>query len=106
MFSIDATDLHWMDGVPAKEDRCLHGHATARIGTETFKYDATVSATALYLLKSLKKDHKIYESNQMLGVILLTEYHASSIRLWRVILLRSDIRLTPSDIRYASLSGE
>ena len=26
----------------------------------------------------------------------------NSIRLWRVVLLRSDIRLTPSDIRYAS----
>ena len=37
-----------------------------------------------------------------LGVILLTEYHASFIRLRRVVLLRSDIRLTPSDIRYAS----
>ena len=36
------------------------------------------------------------------GVILLTEYHASSIRLWRVILLRSDIQLTLSDICYAS----
>ena len=32
-------------------------------------------------------------------MILLTEYHASFIRLWRVILLRSDIRLMPSDIR-------
>ena len=41
-----------------------------------------------------------------LGVILLTEYYASSIRLWRVILLRSDIRLAPSYIRYASLRGE
>ena len=36
------------------------------------------------------------------GVILLSEYHASSIRLWRVILLRSDIRLAPSGIRFAS----
>ena len=36
-------------------------------------------------------------------MILLTEYHASSIRLRRVILLRSDIRLTPSDICFASL---
>ena len=34
-----------------------------------------------------------------LVVILLTEYHASSIRLWRVVLLRSGIRLSPSDIR-------
>ena len=37
------------------------------------------------------------------SVILLTEYHANSIRLWRVLLLRSDIRLTPSDICFASL---
>ena len=30
----------------------------------------------------------------------------SYIRLRRVLLLRSDIRLTPSDIRFASLGGE
>ena len=35
-------------------------------------------------------------------MILQAEYHASSIRLRRVILLRSGIRLTPSGIRYAS----
>ena len=35
-------------------------------------------------------------------MILLSEYHAGSIRLWRVILLRSDIRLAPSGIRFAS----
>ena len=32
-------------------------------------------------------------------MILLSEYHASSIRLRRVVLLRSGIRLSPSDIR-------
>ena len=32
-------------------------------------------------------------------------YHASSIRLWRVILLRSDIRLAPSGIRFASFKA-
>jgi len=30
----------------------------------------------------------------------------NSIRLWRLVLLRSDIRLTPSDVRYASFEGE
>ena len=35
-------------------------------------------------------------------MILRLEYHDSSIRLWRVILLRSDIRLAPSGIRFAS----
>ena len=66
MFSIDVTDLHWLKDVPEKEDLCLHGHAVAKIGDEVFEYDATVSSTALYLLKSLKEDHKIDESNQML----------------------------------------
>ena len=40
-----------------------------------------------------------------MGVILLTEYHASFIRLRRVLLLCSVIRLTPSDIRFASLEA-
>ena len=35
-------------------------------------------------------------------MILLPEYHANSIRLRRVLLLRSDIRLMPSDICFAS----
>ena len=44
-------------------------------------------------------------SVEAVGVILLTEYHASFIRLRRVLLLRSVIRLTPSDIRFASLEA-
>ena len=40
--------------------------------------------------------------HRAIGVILQAEYHASFIRLLRVVLLRSDIRLAPSDIRYAS----
>ena len=67
MFSIKVSDLHWMDGADQTEDLCLHGHVTAIIGDEILEYDeATVSSTALYLLKSIKEDHKIYESNQML----------------------------------------
>ena len=67
MFSIKVSNLHWMDGVNQSEDLCLHGDAIAVIGDEVLKYDdATVSSTALYLLKSIKENHKIYESNQML----------------------------------------
>ena len=67
MFSISVSNLHWMEGVDSTEDLCLHGNAKAIIGHEVLEYDdATVSSTALYLLKSLKEDHKIYESNQML----------------------------------------
>lgn len=48
------------------EDLCLHGHAVARIADQTLEYDATVSATALYLLKSLTEDHIMYQDIQML----------------------------------------
>ena len=67
MFSIEVSNLHWMEGPKQAEDLCLHGNVVAVIGDEVLKYDnATVSSTALYLLKSVKENHKIYESNQML----------------------------------------
>jgi len=56
-----------------------------------------ILAVAVRIAKRRNKEKRSY-----LGVILLSEYHASSIRLWRVILLRSDIRLAPSGIRFAS----
>lgn len=66
-FKIDADNLCWIDGSDDNpEDLCLHGHAVAYIGEHKLEYDATVSATALYLLKSLTEDHIIYEENQIL----------------------------------------
>lgn len=66
-FLIDATELYWIDGAADNpEDLCLHGHAIAYIGDEMLEYDCTVSATALYLLKTLTEDHIIHEDNQML----------------------------------------
>lgn len=66
-FLIDATSLCWIDGsVDNADDLCLHGHATAYIGNERLEFDATVSATALYLLKTLTEEHIIHEDNQML----------------------------------------
>ena len=43
---------------------CAPVHAVARIGDETLEYEATVSATALYLLKSLSENHRTYEEEQ------------------------------------------
>lgn len=64
---IDTTELYWIDGsLDDPEDLCLHGHAIAYIGEERLEYDCTVSATALYLLKTLTEDHIIHEDNQML----------------------------------------
>ncbi len=66
-FLIDATELCWIDGsADNADDLCLHGHAVVYIGNERLEYDATVSATALYLLKTLTEEHMIYEDNQML----------------------------------------
>lgn len=66
-FLIDTTKLYWIDdSADNPEDLCLHGHAIAYIGEEKLEYDCTVSATALYLLKTLTEDHIIHEDNQML----------------------------------------
>lgn len=67
MFKIDVTDMHWLDRKQDNcEDLCLHGHAIAFIGSKKLEYDAAVSATALYLLKSLTENHIINKDNQML----------------------------------------
>lgn len=66
-FWIDAVNFTWINGeADDPEDLCLHGDATAVIGDETFTYRCTVSATALYLLKTLTQDHFIGKDNQML----------------------------------------
>ena len=59
--------MYWLydkdDGI---HDLCLHGHTTVQIGMESFSFDATISATALYLLKSLTNDHIAGKEIQML----------------------------------------
>lgn len=67
-FHIDVTECFWIGGsLDDREDLCLHGNALAVIGDRRLEYaDATVSAAALYLLKSLTEDHVIGQDNQML----------------------------------------
>ena len=65
-FSIYADNLTWInDNKDDPEDLFLHGHAVVIIGNHKLEYEATVSATALYLLKTLTEDHIIFEDNQM-----------------------------------------
>lgn len=46
-FSIEVSNLHWIEGVDEREDLCLHGDAVVFIGHERLEYqEATVSATA------------------------------------------------------------
>lgn len=66
-FLIDAAELCWIDGsADNADDLCLHGHAVVYIGNERLEFDAAVSATALYLLKTLTEDHIINTDIQML----------------------------------------
>ncbi|MGI6028363.1 MAG: hypothetical protein ACOX81_03000 [Candidatus Heteroscillospira sp.] len=57
VFKITASRLSWLGGAADDpEDRCLHGLVTVNIGGEVFEEYGTVSATALYLLKTLTED--------------------------------------------------
>lgn len=58
MFRIQAINLRWLENMDESEDGCLHGDVRVDMGDETFTYEnATVSASAFYLLRSLKRDH-------------------------------------------------
>ena len=66
-FTIDFDNIGWLEGLEDDQgDYCAHAHAVARIGEESFEYNTTVSATALYLLKSLTEDHRAYYEEQFL----------------------------------------
>ena len=57
IFKIKADAFEWIGG--AKDDPrdlCLHGHVTVRFGDTVLEDAGTVSATALYLLKTLTED--------------------------------------------------
>lgn len=67
VFDITIKKLYWINDVPDDPwDLCLHGDVEVNIGSECFKYSATVSSTALYLLKTLTENHILGKEIQML----------------------------------------
>ena len=57
VFSISVSELCWINGAKDDpQDLCLHGRVTAQIGDVILQDEGTVSATALYLLKTLTED--------------------------------------------------
>ena len=57
IFKIKADDLQWITGAKDDpQDLCLHGRVTAQFGDTVLEDYGTVSATALYLLKTLRDD--------------------------------------------------
>lgn len=66
IFKINYKKLYWITEDDNGSDLCIHGDLIAKIGEETIEESCNVSATALYLLKSLTEDHIINEDNQMM----------------------------------------
>lgn len=64
IFKIDADQFSWIEG-PEDDphDLCLHGHVMVQIGNHSFDDFGTVSATALYLLKSLTEDRMMNQDD-------------------------------------------
>ena len=57
VFQIKADNFEWIGGTAdAPKDLCLHGHVTAQFGSTVLEDHGTVSATALYLLKTLSEN--------------------------------------------------
>ena len=62
IFKIKADKFEWIGGAADDpQDLCLHGHVTVQFGDTTLEDTGTVSATALYLLKTLTEDKLMAE---------------------------------------------
>ena len=59
-FKIKADELQWITGAADDpKDLCLHGRVTVQFGDTVLEDYGTVSATALYLLKTLREDKRM-----------------------------------------------
>lgn len=60
-FAIDITEHHWLAHVDPEQDLCSHGRVFVRVDGQPFVSpddgEFTLSATALYLLRTLEQDH-------------------------------------------------
>ena len=69
LFKIHIDDLFWINGTKDDpKDMCLHGIMSVVVGGRKLAQheEFTVSASALYFLKTLTEDHILNEDNQML----------------------------------------
>jgi hypothetical protein len=61
-FSIEINEIHWISNEDIKTDLCAHGNIKVIIGDELIAgikedEDWTISATALFLLRTLERNH-------------------------------------------------
>ena len=67
IFQIDVDSMEWIDGTKDNaEDLCLHGSVSVQMGDYKNRVDCTVSAAALYLLKTLSRNHEEDKEIQLL----------------------------------------
>ena len=67
-FRIEASNFHWIRGdADDPKDLCLHGRVKLQLGETVIEDLGTVSATALYLLKTLTEDKLIFETHRSYG---------------------------------------
>lgn len=58
MFKIELSNPEWLDtGLDNPEDLCLHGNVKVYIDERVLEDSCTVSASAMYFLKSITEDH-------------------------------------------------
>ena len=71
VFRIKADNFEWIGGAADDpQDLCLHGHVTVQFGDTVLEDTGTVSATALYLLKTLTNDKLMAEYDKSWQIIL------------------------------------
>ena len=59
-FELRLLSLQWLEGMPEEEDWCAHGQVAVRLGHRVLSGETdtwTVSAAALFLLRTLAADH-------------------------------------------------
>ena len=68
LFSIDLIESYWINRrEDDPDDLCLHGNLKVTIGSSKFYYEnATVSASALYFMKSIYENHMMNERLQFI----------------------------------------
>jgi GTP:adenosylcobinamide-phosphate guanylyltransferase len=61
MIELSAIDLHWLEKSKEEEDSCVHGRVRFYVNDKKFvdqeDGDFSVATAALYLLRSLERDH-------------------------------------------------
>ena len=110
-FKLRLLSLQWLEGMPEEEDWCAHGQVAVRLGHRVLSGETdtwTVSAAALFLLRTLAADHTAEHpvGDQLLpccGFTMWPDVTSDNVLIvgcpngvdWRVEHVRGQVHLTP-----------